>query len=1156
VIYTSHTIGIENADGDVGLQFIYNGAPLGNIPMGGLAITFGYNPPSIDAALSTIDEPIDNAIVYNGSTVTPTVTVLNNSDIAHTIDVTYIINNGVSDVYNQTETTASIPGGGGSLQYAFTTTWNADPDGEYDVTAYVTLTGDGNPANDTVTSSFEVGTHYSGGGPDDFGYLWIDNISVSDEDPPVFDWVELSTGLGTLIDPWPNGTSGDSYYSDLINMGLSSGFEFYGTTYDSVMVNINGWLSFSAQTSTYHYPDTIPDDGDPNNILALLWSDLHLRDGSVYYYTDVGNNRFIVQYKDVEFYSPSGSTINAEVIINGDGTIIMQYLSFGPGMNTDITVGIENSDGTIGLGYLESSGSSNPGTPIGNLPTDTLAIKWYVSLYAHDVKVDQFNAPGPSGSVNDPIDPEVLFVNNGTSDETNIPVYLYIDPGAYADTQTIAVLDSGTSYAQTFSQFTPTSSGIYTMTAVSELAGDEDPLTDTLVMHYSVFDTLIDFEAGNGGLAGTGDWEWGEPTNPEGPAGAYSGSKLWATNLAGDYTETFSTLTFGLAVGTTNPGLGIASWYDTELKFDGGNFAVSTDGGATWEVISPDIGYVDTCYTPPIEGDSIFTSHDQGFWETPTFDLSAYSGQNVLARFAFIADGSAFYPGWHIDDLGLVDCDISFPEIDVTPTVVDGQANPSEADTVEVTVSNTGTGTLIFDVSAAQDMIPAGIDGVNLPRMTVSRTPLGYRPIEMKQADPGSDLFYKEELYDPKAEHVLEPYYPPVIDGAGGPDAFGYEWIDSDEPGGPTVTFKDISGTGTQVVWVNTSTDDHYSASIPIGFTFDFYGVPYTSVYVSENGVISFDSLTSGYFINSSIPSSSDPNNIISPWWDDLAQASGSVLYYFDSSDSTFTVSYNGVENFFYGGNLNFQMVLHTGGDIEFNYGTMNPGSDDLESSTIGIENVAGDDGLEIVYNASYMHDNLSILIQQPIRWLSTSILSGSIDPGSPAVPFDVIMDASLLGEGTYTGNVTISSNDPDESEITIPVTFIVGGGGGGDCEYVTGDVNGSDSYNGLDITYGVNYFKGGSTPLCPLGSCPISPCDAFYYCGDVNGSCSYNGLDITYGVSYFKGGPGPIPCDQCPPAGSEPASIGNELKPDIRPAVESTLKSKSESKKGNSLDK
>lgn len=81
-------------------------------------------------------------------------------------------------------------------------------------------------------------------------------------------------------------------------------------------------------------------------------------------------------------------------------------------------------------------------------------------------------------------------------------------------------------------------------------------------------------------------------------------------------------------------------------------------------------------------------------------------------------------------------------------------------------------------------------------------------------------------------------------------------------------------------------------------------------------------------------------------------------------------------------------------------------------------------------------------------------------------------------------------------------------------CDYVVGDVNGSDSYNGLDITYGVAYLKGGNPPMCD--SCAL--CPGWYYCGDVNGSCNYNGLDITYGVAYLKGGPALIPCADCPP--------------------------------------
>lgn len=96
---------------------------------------------------------------------------------------------------------------------------------------------------------------------------------------------------------------------------------------------------------------------------------------------------------------------------------------------------------------------------------------------------------------------------------------------------------------------------------------------------------------------------------------------------------------------------------------------------------------------------------------------------------------------------------------------------------------------------------------------------------------------------------------------------------------------------------------------------------------------------------------------------------------------------------------------------------------------------------------------------------------------------------------------------------------FWVGAGGvSGGCDYVVGDANGSNNYNGLDVTYGVNFFKyGAPAPQCP----ECQPCNGWYYCGDVNASCNYNGLDVTYSVNYFKyGSPAPAPCGDCPPNG------------------------------------
>ncbi|UCC81179.1 MAG: VCBS repeat-containing protein [Candidatus Zixiibacteriota bacterium] len=83
-------------------------------------------------------------------------------------------------------------------------------------------------------------------------------------------------------------------------------------------------------------------------------------------------------------------------------------------------------------------------------------------------------------------------------------------------------------------------------------------------------------------------------------------------------------------------------------------------------------------------------------------------------------------------------------------------------------------------------------------------------------------------------------------------------------------------------------------------------------------------------------------------------------------------------------------------------------------------------------------------------------------------------------------------------------------------CGYVTGDVNDDGGYNGLDVVYAVNYFKGGDPPVYDECDCPVG--GFWYVAGDVNASCDFNGLDITYGVNYFKGGDAPQPCPECPP--------------------------------------
>ena len=79
-----------------------------------------------------------------------------------------------------------------------------------------------------------------------------------------------------------------------------------------------------------------------------------------------------------------------------------------------------------------------------------------------------------------------------------------------------------------------------------------------------------------------------------------------------------------------------------------------------------------------------------------------------------------------------------------------------------------------------------------------------------------------------------------------------------------TLPCPDISTTGT----LATLSDDSHQ-SVPIGFTFDYYGTAQTMVAIQSNGALTFTNsyLTLG---NACFPYASTPNDIIAVMWDDL----------------------------------------------------------------------------------------------------------------------------------------------------------------------------------------------------------------------------------------------------------------------------------------------
>ena len=334
---------------------------------------------------------------------------------------------------------------------------------------------------------------------------------------------------------------------------------------------------------------------------------------------------------------------------------------------------------------------------------------------------------------------------------------------------------------------------------------------------------------------------------------------------------------------------------------------------------------------------------------------------------------------------------------------------------------------------------------------------------------------------------------------AGGPDTFGYFWVDSDEPNGPVFDWVDISTIGTEVA--TGLIDDSWAGPYAIGFDFSYYGTSYNQVYIGSNGIIGFDTTAMKSRTKTVLPTATTPNNILAWLWDDLNPADttnvNDHIYMYSDGDRCIIEFLNYPE---YRGALGdvvtAEVILDSDGSITYQYQTIGSGFDIL-SCAVGMENAAGTDGLTVVYLAAYLHDNLAIRFFHPYPWLTLSQSSGTLAYGEADTVHCSITTAEL-DTGSYVSDIIITSNDPDPADNpwTVPVYLTVRS------SYVCGDANGDGDITVADAVYVINYiFRSGPAPD-PMAS------------GDANADTDINVADAIYIINYvFRSGDEP----QCP---------------------------------------
>jgi gliding motility-associated-like protein len=214
--------------------------------------------------------------------------------------------------------------------------------------------------------------------------------------------------------------------------------------------------------------------------------------------------------------------------------------------------------------------------------------------------------------------------------------------------------------------------------------------------------------------------------------------------------------------------------------------------------------------------------------------------------------------------------------------------------------------------------------------------------------------------------------------------------------------------------------DDQYSGIIPIGFTFCYYGNPYTQLLISTNNYLHFNTANANQYspwpINSAIPNPANPVNSIMGPWHDVDPSVGGIIRYQTTGTAPFRrfiVSFSNVPNF------SCNNLLYTGQFV-------------LYETTNIIETYIASKPTCATWNAGAaihgLHDptgaNAAVVPGRnyPTNWTATN--DGiRFSPSGPPTPYNIVWTNLSTSTQVGTGS-TVSVSPNQNTQYSATVTF------------------------------------------------------------------------------------------------------------------------------------
>ncbi|MEN9978773.1 MAG: T9SS type A sorting domain-containing protein [candidate division WOR-3 bacterium] len=334
---------------------------------------------------------------------------------------------------------------------------------------------------------------WGGGGPDSFGYRYLDSDTTC-PGAPVYNWIEIK-GVGTRVTGL-----GDDNVVGPFDIGFD--FPYYWYRVNKVYIGSNGYIAFHDNALNASPFQRIPSPTRSNNTLAVLMSDIDCSasgspNGSVWVWTSPNNDTFIVEYDSVRFWNTGGNNTFQIILSKPDSSITFQYKeqSGAPynGWVPDANqCGIENVSGRIGLNYLSGN------IPPGNMYHPGLAVRFFppesTTLQVHDAAVRNAmnDRSGGMFAVNgQPITFWGVIQNTGNQAEPQFRAVARVRNQAgsvvFIDSTNVQALNPSETDSVVFTRtWTPSSNGVYTIQVISKLPGDAVPVNDTVTIELRV----------------------------------------------------------------------------------------------------------------------------------------------------------------------------------------------------------------------------------------------------------------------------------------------------------------------------------------------------------------------------------------------------------------------------------------------------------------------------------------------------------------------------------------------------------------------------------------------------------------------------------------------------------------------------------------------